>query len=115
VVATALSGNSIEVGWTPISYTNILHGGYYQVSYALTSGGPYTTASTTTPDKTATNYIVTGLLTDTTYYLVVQSYTPPHGSQQNHLTSTLSAEVSVTTPATAPPDDNVYLPIIFKG
>ncbi|RKZ50522.1 MAG: hypothetical protein DRR00_15010 [Candidatus Parabeggiatoa sp. nov. 3] len=90
----ALSDNTVQVGWTPIAYTS--DGGYYQVKYATTSGGPYTNASGTTTNKSATSYDVTGLTAGTKYYFVVETFTPKHGDQQNDLTSVLSTEVSVT-------------------
>ncbi|BAP57706.1 peptidase C25 gingipain [Thioploca ingrica] len=102
VLATPSSATSIQISWTPILYTN--DGGYYWVQYATTPGGPYTPATSATPDKNATSYVVTGLSPNTTYYFVVQTYTPTHGFQQNNLTSDLSAEVSATTTdSTAPP------------
>ncbi|MDM8528045.1 FG-GAP-like repeat-containing protein [Anaerolineales bacterium HSG24] len=93
--AIALSATSIQVGWTPILYT--ADGGYYQVKYSSSSGGPYTAAGNTA-DKTIFSYDVTNLSPATTYYFVVESYTPAHGSQSNNLTSELSAKVSATTP-----------------
>jgi len=100
VNATALSTDTIQVEWTPIAYTN--DGGYYQVKYATTSGGPYTNVSSTTTNKSATSYDVTGLTPGTTYYFVVETFTPKHGSQQNDLTSILSTEASATTNSSFP-------------
>ncbi|MDM8520113.1 clostripain-related cysteine peptidase [Anaerolineales bacterium HSG6] len=95
---TVQSDTSIQVAWTPITYTS--DAGYYQVKYSTTSGGSYTNASSTTTNKSATNYDVTGLTPGTTYYFVVETFTPKHGDQQNDLTSELSVEVSATTDAT---------------
>jgi Leucine-rich repeat (LRR) protein len=95
LTATPLSENSIQISWTPILYTS--DGGYYWVQYATTPGGPYTPATSATPNKSATSYVVSGLSPNTTYYFVVQTYTPAHDLQQNELTSDLSAEVSATT------------------
>jgi uncharacterized repeat protein (TIGR01451 family) len=95
VTATATAVDTVQVTWTPIAYTG--DGGYYRVKYALTSGGPYTNVATTTADKLATSYEVTGLLSGTAYYFVVETYTPAHANQQNALTSALSHEASVTT------------------
>jgi len=94
IVATVLSASEVKVEWTPIFYT--ADGGYYQVKYATSQGGPYTSAETTTSDKTATSYVVENLSPNITYYFVVETYTPAHGSQQNALTSKLSVEVSAT-------------------
>jgi uncharacterized repeat protein (TIGR01451 family) len=99
VTATATATDTVKVTWTPIAYTG--DGGYYQVKGALQSGGPYIKAATTTADKLATSYEATGLSPGTTYYLVVETFTPAHASQQNDLTSALSAEVSVTTTQTS--------------
>ncbi|NJO17695.1 MAG: hypothetical protein HC877_18750 [Thioploca sp.] len=102
--ATPLSENSIEVSWTPILYSG--DGGYYRVKYATTTGGPYIpTTTTTADDKSATSYVVTDLSPNTTYYFVVETYTPAHDMQQNDLTSALSTEVSATThqSSTTPP------------
>ncbi|NJN67889.1 MAG: hypothetical protein HC884_14855 [Chloroflexaceae bacterium] len=95
VSAVPVSSSSIEVRWSPIRYT--ADGGYYQVRYATTPGGPYTAAPSPTADKTVDRSLVVGLNPDTTYFLVVQSFTPAHGEQQNDLTSVYSQEVSATT------------------
>ena len=94
ISATALSATSVRVAWTPIAYTS--DGGYYQVKYATTSGGPYTNANGITTDKTAAFYDVSDLSPNATYYFVVETFTPAHIDQQNALTSSLSNEVSVT-------------------
>ncbi|NJO17283.1 MAG: hypothetical protein HC877_16530 [Thioploca sp.] len=102
ITAITLSADSIQLNWTPILYTN--DGGYYWVQYATTPGGPYTPAISATPNKSATSYVVTNLSPNTTYYFVVQTYTPTHNFQQNNLTSDFSTEVSATTTdSTAPP------------
>jgi hypothetical protein len=106
--ALALSANSVRVSWTPIYYTK--DGGYYRVKYSKTSGSPYTPASGTTADKKATSYGVAGLSKNTPYYFVVEAYTPPHGSQQNALTSLNSAEVTAMTTGTY----YLYLPLVIK-
>jgi Leucine-rich repeat (LRR) protein len=95
ITATPLSANSIQLSWAPILYTG--DGGYYWVQYATTPSGPYTPATSATPDKSATSYVVTNLSPNTTYYFVVQTYTPAHDLQQNKLTSDFSVEVSATT------------------
>ena len=92
--AAARSGTSVEVTWAPIQYTG--DGGYYQVSYATTGGGPYT-AHGRTSDKTAASYVADGLSPRTTYYFVVRTYTPFHGRQQNDLWSAYSQEISTAT------------------
>ena len=81
VFATPHSDSAIQLGWTPIPYT--ADGGYYEISYGSTSGGPYTVHGTTS-EKTASQYLVDGLSSGT-YYFVVRTYTPAHGDQQNAL------------------------------
>ncbi|MDM8566668.1 leucine-rich repeat domain-containing protein [Candidatus Halobeggiatoa sp. HSG11] len=92
---TVLSNTSVKVDWTPITYQ--ANGGYYEVKYSTTSGGPYSTSGGTIADKTVSTHTVTGLLAGTTYYFVVETYTPAHTWQQNNLTSIESAEVPATT------------------
>ncbi|BAP57680.1 hypothetical protein THII_3383 [Thioploca ingrica] len=96
-----LSKNSVEVSWTPILYTG--DGGYYQVKYATIPNGSYTPTTSTTADKNATNYIVNELLPDTTYYFVIETYTPPHQLNQNELVSELSPPISANTTVTPLP------------
>ncbi|MBN1121876.1 MAG: S8 family serine peptidase, partial [Anaerolineae bacterium] len=87
---------SVDLLWTPIAYTG--DGGYYEVGYATTSGGPYTVHGQTT-DKTVSTYTVDGLTPGTYYFLVVRTFTPAHGVQQNDLTSEWGDEV-VSLPLT---------------
>lgn len=90
---------SLELGWTPITYT--ANGGYYEVSYATTSGGPYTVHGVT-DNKSASGYVLDGLSPGTTYYFVVRTHPPAHDDQQNDLWSEYSDEVVGTT-LDAPP------------
>ncbi|MCB0064563.1 MAG: fibronectin type III domain-containing protein, partial [Caldilineaceae bacterium] len=94
LTAATVSANSIKLSWTPIVYTG--DGGYYEIRAATTPGGPYTTQGATT-NKNSSNYTVSGLTPNTTYYFVVRSYTPAHGTQQNTLWSAFSNEASATT------------------
>jgi len=91
VTAAFLSTSSIEINWTPISYTSDTGG--YRVYYSTIPGGPYTYFGMTT-DKTASSLTVTGLNPGTTYYFVVQTRTYPHGENQNTVDSEYSTEVS---------------------
>ena len=95
VYATPLSIGSIEVSWTPIAYTE--DSGGYRVLYSTSSGGPYTSLSGTTADKSASQIEVTGLNPDTTYHFVVQTRTDPHGKNSNTVDSEYSAEAMATT------------------
>jgi hypothetical protein len=106
--ATAVSVNAVQVNWQPISYTQ--DGGYYQVYYSLAAGGPYTQTASTTADKTANSYTVSGLSPDTEYYFVVQTHTPIHTFNQNAITSTFSTEVSATTTLS----NIIYLPLVLR-
>ena len=108
--ATAVSVTAVQVNWQPISYTQ--DGGYYQVYYSLTAGGPYTKAASTTADKTANSYTVSGLSSDTAHYFVVQTHTPTHTQNQNAITSTFSTEVSATTTLS---DNIIYLPLVLRN
>lgn len=95
VLARRLSTVSLEVSWTPISYTG--DGGHYEVLCSQQTGGPYTSIGTTaaTGGKSASALTSMGLSASTPYYCVVRSFTPRHGEQQNDLTSIDSDEVMV--------------------
>ncbi|NJO14731.1 MAG: hypothetical protein HC877_03000 [Thioploca sp.] len=111
-----LSRNSIEISWKSISYTG--DGGYYQVKYATAPNGEYIPTSSTTVSKNATNYIVNELLPETTYYFVVETYTPPHElNPGNDLTSEPSPPVSANTiiPSLTPLPPTMNLTIAFGG
>jgi Leucine-rich repeat (LRR) protein len=94
VQATPLSGNSVQVTWTPIPYTG--DGGYYEVGFATAAAGPFT-AHGVTANKSASSYTVSGLTANTTYYFAVRTHTPAHGSQANAITSGYSAAAAATT------------------
>ncbi len=88
-----VASDSVTLSWTPISYVG--DGGYYQVMYGTTDGGPYDQSGCQTTDKTETGCTVSGLDTaGTTYYFVVQTFTPAHGDQSNDLTSASSSQRS---------------------
>lgn len=89
--AQALANQQTQVTWTPIPYT--ADGGYYTVLAGVTASGPYTVVAQTV-DKTATG-ITLAPLGPGTHYLIVRSFTPSHGEQQNDLISDNSAEVLV--------------------
>jgi Leucine-rich repeat (LRR) protein len=86
--------NSVKVSWTPIQYQS--DSGGYRVYYSTTSGSDYQLAGTTN-SKTDDNFIVTGLVAETTYYFVVESFTDPHTDNENTVTSEYSTEVSAST------------------
>ncbi|MBI5960301.1 MAG: hypothetical protein HY866_16290, partial [Chloroflexi bacterium] len=94
-IHSAYAGDtSIYPGWTPIPYT--ANGGYYEVVYSATSGGPYT-AGCTTANKLANTCGVSGLTPNTPYYFVVRTFTPAHDLQLNDLWSTPSSEIMIST------------------
>ncbi len=97
VKARAISAHSIELTWTPILYTR--DGGYYEARCGAQPGGPYASMGTTSAagGKTASGLTLDGLISGTTYYCVVRTFTPAHYLQQSDLTSIDSAEVMVTT------------------
>jgi hypothetical protein len=102
VHASQTAPGTVLVSWTPISYTG--DGGYYQVSYATTPGGPYTIHGTTA-NKSASSYTARGVSTASPTYWVVRTTTPPHGDQHNTLWSDYAPEVAVgvvTTPTPTP-------------
>ncbi|MEM7127847.1 MAG: leucine-rich repeat domain-containing protein [Chloroflexota bacterium] len=96
VDVTIQSIGSIELTWTPIAYQD--NGGAYEIGVATTAGGPYTLHGSTI-DKTAMSYLASKLEPGTSYYFVVRSRTPAHGSQQNELESAFGLEVMAATPA----------------
>lgn len=75
---------ALRLTWSPIPYTD--HGGYYEISYATSMAGPYTVHGKTA-DKRADTYLLDGLQPGQRYFIRVRTYTPPHGAQENALTS----------------------------
>jgi len=94
ITAQPLSSTTIEVSWTPITYT--ADSGGYRLFYSTTPGGPYTLYGTTA-DKAVSEMEVSGLDSNTTYYFVVQTRTDPHAQNENTVDSEYSQEVSATT------------------
>ncbi len=97
---TALSTTSVQISWNPIAYTE--DKGFYRVKYATSFSEGFYTEIGVTASKMVSSYTVTGLTQNTTYYFVVETYTPAHTGQPNELTSTDSTEMSVTTLLTDP-------------
>jgi len=100
-----ISSDTVELSWIPLPTPSpdLIESGYYEISYATVSGGTYTISGTTN-DKRATGYVVDGLSPGTTYYFIVQTFTPAQGDQQNNLLSDYSQEVSAMT---SPPNDDI--------
>lgn len=95
--------------WTPITY--IWDSGYYQISYALESGGPYTMHGTTT-DKAISRYMINDLDPERGYYFIVQTFTEAHDDQKNDLLSLPSTERF--SDARPPEGWQLYLPLIIR-
>jgi sugar lactone lactonase YvrE len=89
------TSTAITVNWSPIAYT--AGGGFYQVFYATSSGGPYTAFGSTTPSLSSSSQTVSGLTANTTYYFVVQTTTLPSSFNQNTVKSDFSGEKSGLT------------------
>ncbi len=83
--------------------------GAYEISYATVRGGPYTVHGTT-DHKQISAYLITDLAPDTTYYVVIRTFTEAYEPQQNDLWSAYSEEISATTPAAVWP--GAYLPLL---
>lgn len=106
VSTSAATPTAITVSWTPIAYT--ADGGFYQVSYSTTAGGPYSLFATSTPSKSSSSLTVTGLATNTRYFFVVSATTQANINNKNTVTSGFSAEVSGLTAAISPPVVNAF-------
>lgn len=99
VQVTGTTYTTATLSWTLPTYT--ADGGYYQIAYAASPGGPYTVHGAT-GNKITTSYTVNGLEPNMAYYFVVRAYTPPHGDQQNALFSPDGQEASASTPLVHP-------------
>ncbi len=95
VTIQGITGSSVIVEWTPLTYYLNPDGGY-AVSYSLEKDGPYTYFGTTA-DKSISQMEVTGLAPDTVYYFVIQTQTNPHSNNQNTVLSINSNEDTATT------------------
>ena len=73
-----------------------LDGGYYEISLAPADGDPYTyTVHGATADKRDASYLVDNLSADTTYHVVVRTYTPAHHRQLKRCAAKFIAGVDV--------------------
>ena len=84
-----LSGNEVNLSWDIIPYTG--NGGYYEVRWGETAGGPYAHMAQTS-SKTVNQMTIADLAPGHTYYFAIRTFTPSHGEQQNALTSADSPE-----------------------
>lgn len=97
--------NAIQLGWAPIAYSDE---GFYEISYATATDGPYTAHGRTT-DRRASSYRLDALAPGTTYFVRVRSITPAHGAQPDELRSD-EAQTIVVTSATQKTLLIVYFP-----
>lgn len=74
-VTGSSNGTPITLSWTPIAYHWDV--GYYEISYATASGGPFTVHGQTA-DKTISAYSVVLPPRSTPYYFRVRTITEPH-------------------------------------
>lgn len=106
---SAITSRSVELAWTPISYT--ADGGYYEVGVSTAGqAGPYQVHGKTA-DKTAAGYQVTGLVPGRTYSLRVRTVTPAHDDQPDTLVSAGAPAVAVTEA----PQKNILLAVYFPA
>ncbi len=90
LVASAPTIDTVELSWTPITYT--ADAGGYEVYYATSPGGPFTTFGRT-GSKLVSSMTVTGLDPGTTYYFRVQTVTDPHIHNPNTVYSNSTTEI----------------------
>jgi hypothetical protein len=88
---TKLSDSSYQISWTPIPFAGSMGG--YRLFSSTSAGGPYTLAGTT-GDKTISSFDVSGLSSSATYYFVIQTFTNPHGQNENLVESEFSYEIA---------------------
>ncbi len=97
VPPTGVTPNFINQSRVDLTWDRFLEGnGYYEVGYASTPGGPYTSGCVTA-NKWKTTCGVQGLLPQTLYYFAVRTYTPSDYDQKNELWSSYGTEVAVRT------------------
>jgi hypothetical protein len=80
-VTGSSNGAPIVMNWTPIAYTE--HTGYYEISYAVAPGGPFTVYGQTA-DKTVSSATVLLPPRATPYYFRLRTVTEPHGGSPNY-------------------------------
>lgn len=110
--ATIVSDTTATLTWETIPFA-LENAGFYRIWYGTQPTGPYTNNGGTTLDKATKLYTVTNLTPSTTYYFVVETHTPPHQTQQNYLTSVLSAPLKVITQSSStkptPPSNKITI------
>ncbi len=93
IAVSLISSTEVELSWTQVSYT--ADAGYYQVFYATTQNGPYTSGPTTA-DKNSSSLRVSGLISGVPYYFIVKTVTLAHANNPNDVTSAASVTVDTT-------------------
>lgn len=120
LTVTAYLTDVLELAWSPIPYSG--DGGYYEISYALSSSGPFTTHGQTA-DKTVSGYRLDGLQPGRTYFVRLRTYTPANSHLPQGLHSDSAAIIAVTRAAesvllavsfAADNDLSVYIPTVLK-
>ena len=87
--------NSVQLSWTPITYTaDITY--HYRIEYATAPSGPYELHGMVPGDGEA-EYLADGLSSCRNYYFVIHTFYPAQGEQQNDLLSAHSQEVVAKT------------------
>ncbi|WP_456406754.1 fibronectin type III domain-containing protein, partial [Thiolapillus sp.] len=104
VQATNITSNSVALNWNPIEYTD--NGGGYQVTFGTDPLGPYSQDGGATADKNVGSLTVNGLSANTTYYLVVKTWTDAHALNPNIVWSNPGAVLCLQTGSGVCPDDD---------
>lgn len=105
---TRVTGTTVTLNWTPIEF--FFFEGGYEVYYSIDPKGPYQLFDRTR-DKTKDSVTVTGLDSDTPYYLALKSVSESHDFNRNIVTSEASQQVSARTSGSA----EIYFPLLLSG
>lgn len=94
------------ITWTPVDYT--IDGGGYDIYFGSFSGGPYNYLGSVN-DKNISEYSLSALGQDFSYYFVVRARTDPHANNDNIIQSENSAEILITN------DNAIYPPEVVRN
>jgi hypothetical protein len=75
---------NIGLSWDAIEYTD--DAGRYRAWYSTSPAGPFIDGGATAT-KMDTNHTITGLLTNTSYYVILRTETDAHGNNSNNIES----------------------------
>lgn len=95
ILATSVDGAE-TLSWTPIDYVG--DGGEYIISYSIAIDGPFIEHGRTA-SKFSSSYVIADGMDHVNRFYVVQSHTPPHGSQQNDIVSDYSSPLQFSAPS----------------